>query len=119
DLVAMLVEEAVAATPAGGAVAVSVFTDNEGDKGPRTKVQLSDAGMGLDATAAAAALDPLSGLSPDDRFAAEGRPLRLTRMAEAARALGGTLEIDPVGMNQAGEDLGRRRGMIARLTLPA
>ncbi|NMN56822.1 PAS domain-containing protein [Xanthobacter sp. SG618] len=119
DLVAMLVEEAVAATPAGGAVAVSVFTEDEGDKGPRAKVQLSDAGAGLDATAAAAALDPLSGLSPDDRFAAEGRPLRLTRMAEAARALGGTLEIDPVGMNQAGEDLGRRRGMIARLTLPA
>ncbi|MFG1200837.1 PAS domain-containing protein [Xanthobacter aminoxidans] len=119
ELVAMLVEEAVAATPAGGAVAVSVFTEDEGDGGPRAKVQLSDAGAGLDATAATAALDPLSGLSPDDRFAADGRPLRLTRMAEAARALGGSLEIDPVGMSQAGEDLGRRRGMIARLTLPA
>ncbi|WP_024279491.1 PAS domain-containing protein [Xanthobacter sp. 126] len=119
ELVAMLVEEAVAATPAGGAVAVSVFAEDEGDGGPRAKVQLSDAGAGLDATAAAAALDPLSGLSRDDRFAADGRPLRLTRMAEAARALGGSLEIDPVGMSQAGEDLGRRRGMIARLTLPA
>ena len=119
ELLAMLVEEAVAATPAGGAVAVSVFAVDDGDMGPRAVVQLSDAGAGLDAAAAAAALDPLSGLSADDRFAAEGRPLRLARMAEAARSLGGALEIDPVGMNQAGEDLGRRRGMIARLTLPA
>lgn len=119
ELVSLLLEEAVAATPAGGAVAVSVFVADDESVGSRAVVQLSDAGAGLEAAAAVAALDPLSGLPPDDRFAAEGRPLRLARMAEAARGLGGTLEIDPAGMAEASEDLGRRRGMIARLTLPA
>lgn len=119
DLLSMLLEEAVAATPAGGAVAVSVFGAEDGTEGSRAVVQLSDAGAGLDAEAAAAALDPLSGLPADDRFAADGRPLRLARMAEAARRLGGMLDIDPAGSVATGEDPGRRRGMIARLTLPA
>lgn len=119
DLLSMLLEEAVAATPAGGAVAVSVFRAEDGTEGSRAVVQLSDAGAGLDAEAAAAALDPLSGLPADDRFAADGRPLRLARMAEAARRLGGMLDIDPAGSVATGEDPGRRRGMIARLTLPA
>lgn len=119
ELLGMLVEEAVAATPAGGAVAVSVFATGGADRGRRAMVQLSDAGAGLDATAAAAALDPLSGLAPDDRFAVEGRPLRLARMAEAARGLGGTLEIDPMGTDPADENRSGHRGMIARLTLPA
>ena len=119
DVLSMLLEEAIAATPAGGAVAVSVFGTEEGTEGSRAVVQLSDAGAGLDAEAAAAALDPLSGLPPDDRFAADGRPLRLARMAEAARRLGGMLDIDPAGSVATGEDPGPRRGMIARLTLPA
>lgn len=115
DLLRMLLTEAIAATPVGGAVAVSVFLDDAAGTGRRPTVQLSDAGAGLDAAAAAAALNPLSGLPAEDRFAAEGRPLRLVRMAEAARRLGGVLLIDPDGT----ESGLTARGMIARLSLPA
>ncbi|MEP9355884.1 PAS domain-containing protein [Xanthobacter sp. KR7-65] len=103
-----MLEEALDATPPGGTVTVSVLSVLE-DGEARARLQVSDGGPGLDEPAVAAALDPLSGLPADDRFATAGRPLRLARMAAEAEAAGGILEVRPSS----------GRGMLASLTLMA
>ncbi|MCG5237541.1 PAS domain-containing protein [Xanthobacter oligotrophicus] len=105
-LARLMLEEAVAATPAGASVSISVFDD--GTAG--ACLQVSDGGAALDEVALAAARDPLAPLPTPaaDRFAAAGRPLRLARLAREAESLGGTFEVAPEPA----------RGMIARLRLP-
>lgn len=105
-LVRRLLEQALDATPAGAAVAVSAFADAH-DGIARACLQVSDGGMALDEPALAAALSPLSGSPANDRFCAAGRPLLLARLVADAESLGAGLEI------RAGLD----RGMIACLRL--
>lgn len=101
-LARLMLEEALAATPAGTSIAISVFDD-----GPAGAcLQVSDGGTALDEVALATALDPLApGPAATDRFTATGRPLRLARLAREAETLGGTFEVAPEPA----------RGMIARL----
>ncbi|WP_394258063.1 PAS domain S-box protein [Xanthobacter autotrophicus] len=105
-LARLMLEEALAATPAGSSVSVSVI--NDGPAG--ACLQVSDGGAALDEVAQAAARDPLApGPAPSaDRFIAAGRPLRLARLIREAEALGGDFEVAPEPA----------RGMIARLRLP-
>lgn len=106
-LVRLMLEEAIAATPAGGSVAVSVFTAVE--EGARACLKISDGGATLDELDIASATDPLAARTPGDRFAAAGRPLRLARMTSEAESLGGSIRVEP----------GHSRGMIIRLAVPA
>lgn len=105
-LARLMLEEAIAATPAGASVSVSVFDD--GTAG--ACLQVSDGGAALDEVALATAHDPLAPLPAPapDRFAAAGLPLRLARLAREAEQLGGVLDVAPEPA----------RGMIARLRLP-
>ncbi|MDI4658472.1 PAS domain S-box protein, partial [Xanthobacter autotrophicus] len=105
-LARLMLEEALAATPAGASVSVSVFDDGAAG----ACLQVSDGGAALDEVALAAARDPLAPRpAPSaDRFAAAGRPLRLARLMREAEALDGTFEVAPEPA----------RGMIARLRLP-
>ncbi|MFS8038242.1 PAS domain-containing protein [Xanthobacter sp. AM11] len=108
-LVRLMIEDAVAATPAGGAVSVSLCVE-PGTAGGAV-LQVCDGGPALDEVSRAAALDPLQGGAPDgtDRFSAAGLPLRAARLKAEAEALGAGFSLRP--------DLAR--GMIARLALPA
>ncbi|MDI4666155.1 PAS domain-containing protein [Xanthobacter autotrophicus] len=103
-LARLMLEEALAATPAGASISVSVFKDGEA----AACLQVSDGGAGLDEVALAGALDPLAPPAAGDRFAASGLPLRLARLAREAEALGGVFEVRPEPA----------RGLIACLRLP-
>lgn len=107
-LIRLMLEEAVSATPAGGAVAVSLTRTGDAEAGEAC-LQVADGGPALDEVARAAALDPLTLAPGTDRFAVAGHPLRAARLKAEATALGGSFDLRA--------DLAR--GMVARLAVPA
>ncbi len=106
-LVRVMLEEALEATPAHGAVLISLDCDEDMPGAP-VRLEIADAGMPLDEVDLASASAPLVPAPGTDRFTLAGRPLRHARMVAEAEAIGGQFTVRR----------GQTRGMHAILELP-
>ncbi|MGU3493516.1 ATP-binding protein [Xanthobacteraceae bacterium A53D] len=104
QIVRLLLDEALAATPAEGQVIVSLSESEAGE----ALIQIRDGGEGLDEAEIRQALDPACPTPTSDRFGRAGRPFRMARLAALARAQGATLALKR----------GVETGMLAQLTIP-
>ncbi|GGF59890.1 hypothetical protein GCM10007301_19530 [Azorhizobium oxalatiphilum] len=106
-IVRMLVEEALAATPADGQVIVTLAETDEPEP-QAALIQIRDGGTGLSEEEIRQILDPAAPAPVSDRFGRLARPFRMARISALVRAQGGTLTL------KRGVDV----GMLAQIVLP-